>query len=297
VLVFIVDIKKEMKAYLDCYPCFFIQVLKTTRLVTSDEKKIWEILNKVSLSIPRIPLGVTPPEISREVYRIISEETGIKDPYRKIKDECTHHALSLYPKLKKLIDSSKDRLEMAVRVAVAGNVIDFGAHVDFDLRADLEKILSQEFVINHYPEFREALEKARRILYLADNAGETVFDRLLIEEMQKPVIYVVREKPIINDATREDALLSGIDEVAEIMSSGCDAPGNILKFCSEEFLKAFRSADLIISKGQGNYEVLSEENRPLFFFLKAKCPVIARDIGIEEGSIILMKSKKGQQAS
>jgi uncharacterized protein with ATP-grasp and redox domains len=261
-------------------------------MITSDEKKIWEILNEVSLSIPDVPFGATPPEIGREVYRIISERTSIKDPYRKIKEKCTRQALSLYPKLKKLINSSQDRLMTAVRISIAGNIIDYGANFDFDLKKDVGTVLSQDFSINHYQEFCQALDKARKILYLADNAGETVFDRLLIEEINKPVIYVVRAQPVINDATREDALLSGIDDVAEIMSSGCDAPGNILKFCSDEFLKVYRSVDLIISKGQGNYEGLSDEDRPIFFLLKAKCHVIARDIGIDEGSIVLMKASK-----
>jgi len=281
-----------MKSYLDCYPCFFIQAIRTSRMITSDEKKIWQILNEVSLSLPEIHFGATPPEIGREVYRIISKRTGIKDPYRKIKEKCTRQALSLYPELKKLINSSEDRLMTAVRLSIAGNVIDFGANFDFDLKKDIGTILSQDFSINHYREFCEALDKARKILYLADNAGETVFDRFLIEEIKKPVIYVVRAHPIINDATREDALLAGIDKVAEIVSSGCDAPGNILKFCSDEFLKIYRSADLIISKGQGNYEGLSDEDRPIFFLLKTKCHVIARDIGIDEGSIVLMKASK-----
>lgn len=281
-----------MKSYLDCYPCFFTQAIRTSRMITSDEKKIWQILNEVSLFLPEIHFGATPPEIGREVYRIISKRTGIKDPYRKIKEKCTHQALSLYPELKKLINSSEDRLMTAIRISIAGNIIDFGANFDFDLKKDVGTILSQDFSINHYREFCEALDKARKILYLADNAGETVFDRFLIEEINKPVIYVVRAHPIINDATREDALLAGIDKVAEIVSSGCDAPGNILKFCSDEFLKVYRSADLIISKGQGNYEGLSDEDRPIFFLLKAKCHVIARDIGIDEGSIVLMKASK-----
>jgi hypothetical protein len=276
-----------MRAYPECFPCFFSQTLKTSRMITSDEKEIYEILNAVSSTIPEVPFGASPPEISREVYRIISEKTGIKDPYQKIKERCTHQALSLFPEMRELIDSSKDRLMTAIRLSIAGNVMDFGANADFDLRRDVETILSQQFSINHYQEFRSSLDSAQKILYLADNAGETVFDRLLIEELHRPVIYAVREKPIINDATREDALLAGMNEAAEVISSGCDTPGTILKFCSAEFLRVYRSADLIISKGQGNYEGLSDEDRPLFFLLKAKCAVIARDIGIEEGGIIL----------
>lgn len=281
-----------MKASPDCYPCFFIQALKTTRIITSDEKTILEILKEVSTALPQIPFNGTPPEIGREVYRIISRRTGIKDPYKDVKEKCIDQALSIYPELKRSVESSEDRLMTAVRLAIAGNVIDFGTDSSFDLTEELETILSQDFAVNHFKEFREVLKEARSILYVADNAGETVFDRLLIEELDKPVIYAVRDKPIINDATREDARLSGLDKVSEIMSSGCDTPGTILKFCSEEFLEAYRSADLIISKGQGNYEALSGEKMPMFFLLKVKCQVVARDLGVRNGSIILAKSGK-----
>ncbi len=276
-----------MRASPDCYPCFLIQTLKTSRMFTSDEKKIRSILNEVSLAVTQFPSAASPPEISRNVYEIISRKTGVKDPYRKIKQRCNRQALSLLPEMRSLIAASRDRLLTAIKLSIAGNVIDFGANANFDLKKDIDRILSQELAINHYRQFQSALDKARRILYLADNAGETVFDRLLIEELRKPVVYAVREKPIINDALGEDALNAGIDEVAEIISSGSDAPGTILKFCSKEFLRIFRSAGLIISKGQGNYETLSGERRPIFFLLKAKCRVIAGEFGIKEGGIVL----------
>ena len=279
-----------MKTYLDCYPCFFIQALKTMRLITQDEKKILEVLHEVSLILPKLSFKVTPTEIGRQVYKIISEKTGIDDPYRAIKEKYINQALSYYPELKKIINSSPDRLMTAIRLAIAGNVIDFGANADFNLEKDIQKILIQDLAINHYQQFIDTLAKTERILYLADNAGETVFDSFLIEELPKPVIYAVRAKPIINDATREDAVRSGIDKVAEIVSTGCDAPGIVRNLCSEEFLEIYDSAGLIISKGQGNYEGLSEEKGSIFFLLKAKCSVIAHDIGVKEGSIVLMKA-------
>jgi uncharacterized protein with ATP-grasp and redox domains len=281
-----------MKTYLECFPCFFIQALKTARLVTSDENAILQILKDVSAYLSQASFDVTPSEIGLGVYRILSKRTGVEDPYKEIKERCIQQALSLYPELKKLIEASEDRLMTAVRLSIAGNVIDFGTDSSFDLKQELGTILSQDFAVNHCEEFRRALEKAQNIVYVADNAGETVFDRLLIEEINKPVIYVVREKPIINDATREDAQLSGLDNISEIISSGCDAPGNILKFCSDEFLKIYGSADLVISKGQGNYEALSDEERPIFFLLKAKCQVVARDLGVREGSIILAETRQ-----
>ncbi len=280
-----------MKTYLDCYPCFFQQILKALRMMGVGEEKTREILIAFGPCLSRIRTEATPPEIGREAYRLIAEKTGITDPYERIKKECTRQALVLYPQLKKRIAASgDDRLRMAARMAIAGNVIDFGANADFDLDRDLENLLTQDLAIDHFDAFRRVLEKARKVLYLADNAGETVFDRLLIEEMGKPVVYAVREKPIINDAVLQDALDAGLQDASEIVSSGTDAPGTILDLCSEDFKETYRSADLVISKGQGNYEGLSGESRPVFFLLKAKCSVIARDIGVEQGSMILMKA-------
>jgi len=260
------------------------------RIITSDEKEIWNVLKAVSAYLPKLSFDASPPEIGREVYRIISEMTGVKDPYQEIKKTCTNQALDLYPEVKKKVQKAENSLMAAVRAAIAGNIIDFGAQAEFDMKKDLERILSQELAINHFPQFAQMIEKSNQIIYLADNAGETVFDRVLIEEISKPLKYAVRDQPVINDAVKEDAIHAGIDQIAEIISSGSDAPGTILDYCSKDFLEIFESADLIISKGQGNYEALSDIHRPIFFLLKAKCPVIAKDIGVEEGSIIM----KGQ---
>lgn len=256
-----------------------------------DENEIRELLVDFGQVLPQIHVDAIPPEIGKEAYRLIAEKTGIPDLYVHLKEECTRQALSLYPRLKERVEASRDPLRTAIRMAIAGNVIDFGANAEFDLDTDLKVLLSQDMAIDHYREFRRVHQKARSVLFLADNAGETVFDRLLIEVLGKPVIYAVREKPIINDATYRDALQAGIDKVAEVVSSGVDAPGTILSLCSENFLKIYRSADLVISKGQGNYEGLSEEDRPVFFLLKAKCAVIAKDMGVKKGSLILMKAK------
>ena len=282
-----------MKIYLDCYPCFFQQALNVTRMITSDEEMAHQVLLEVNALLPKITGDITPPEIGREVYRIVSRLTGVKDPYREIKEKCTQQALALYPSLKERVRSADDRLRRAIRIAIAGNVIDFGSNMPFDMENDLESIIIQRFAIDNYEAFTAALTRAKDVLYIADNAGETVFDRVLIEELGKPVTYVVREHPIINDAVREDAIAAGLDKVADIISSGADAPGNILHLCSDEFLKIYEASDFIISKGQGNYEGLSGENRPIFFLLKAKCPVIAKHIGVEQGSIIL-KSIQGE---
>jgi len=276
-----------MKTYLDCLPCFLSQALRAARIATDDEKKIKKVLDEVGMMLRNIPLESTPPESGRLIYHKVSEITGNLNPYRKIKSASTKKALSLYPALKSQVEKSNDRLLTAVRVAIAGNVIDFGPNRAFDIEKEIDDTLKRDFAICNFGRFKDCLAEAREILYIADNAGECVFDKILIEEMKKPVIYAVRDVPIINDATYEDAAEAGIDKVGTIFSSGTDAPGAILKTCNVEFNEVFNHSKFIISKGQGNYEGLSNERRPIFFLLKAKCHVIADDIGVNEGDIVL----------
>jgi len=276
-----------MKTYLDCIPCFFKQALYAARVAVDDEAKIKKVLDRVGMLVSEIPLESSPPETGREVYITVREVTGVDDPFKSLKAESIETALALYPSLNELLTKADDPLETAVRLAIAGNVIDFGANPDFELEQDVKEIIEKEPAVNHYQAFKDAVARAQHILYVGDNAGETVFDRVLIETMGTPVTFVVRESPIINDATMEDAVKSGLDKVATIVSSGCDAPGTVLGTCSDAFLEHFQNADLIISKGQGNYETLSNQQRPIFYLLKAKCPVIAEDLGVKVGDTVL----------
>ena len=276
-----------MKTYLDCFPCFIGQALRAARIATNDEKKIKTILDEVGMMLKNIPLGCPPPESARLIYHKVKEITGNLDPYKKIKKESTQKALSLYPFLENRLEKSKDRPLTAIQIAIAGNVIDFGADWDFDIESETYKVLEMNFAVCDYNRFKRNLDKAPNVLYIADNAGECVFDRILINEIQKPVTYVVRGMPIINDATYEDAVQAGIDRVATILSSGTDAPGTVLETCNPEFKNVYKDSEFIISKGQGNYEALSKEKRAIFFLLRTKCTVVADDIGVCRGDIVL----------
>ena len=279
-----------MKTYLDCIPCFMEQALRAGRISGMDETEIKKILDGVGCMIKDLPPESSPPATGDLIYGKIREVSGILDPYKEIKKETINEALSLYPELKKTVEQSEDRLLTAVRIAIAGNVIDFGVNHKFNIAEDVQTILNQDFGIFHYKEFRMGLENAESVLYLGDNSGESVFDRLLIEELAKPVIYVVRDVPVINDVTMKDAIDSGLDEVAELISSGSSAPAIIPDRCSREFLARFDKAQMIISKGQGNYEGLSGLDKPIFFLLKAKCHVLADDLGVNKGDIVLASS-------
>lgn len=276
-----------MKTYLDCIPCFLDQALRAGRIATRDEKKIKKLLDKIGSLIKEFPLENTPPETGDVIYREVREITGVDDPYKEIKKSNINETLALYPEMKEIVNRSGNRLLTAIKLSIAGNIIDLGVRKKYNLIEGISEILKQDFAISHFDKFVAHLGKAKSILYLGDNAGESVFDKILIEELHKPVTYVVREIPVINDVTRQDAIDSGLDTVAEIISSGSSAPATILRLCNDAFIKRFDSADMVISKGQGNYEGLSGVKRPVFFLLKAKCHVIAKDIGIDEDDIVL----------
>jgi len=293
-----------MKTYLECIPCFYRQALDAARISGADEFVQKKIIDEVSQLIPNFALEITPPEMGREIYNLVGKMSGVKDPFKEIKENSNKFALKLYPELKHKINNSEDRLSAAVKLSIIGNIIDYGVKNSLNVVEEIDYLFQGNLMINNensttifkYNQFKESLNKVNTIIYLADNAGEVVFDRLLIEELVeelgKQVIYVVRGKPIINDALTEDAIFCGINKVAKVTSSGSDAPGTILKYCSPEFIELYQDSELIISKGQGNYEALSEEDKSIFFLFKAKCPVIAEDVGCGVGDLVLVGRQK-----
>ncbi|MFW6115732.1 MAG: damage-control phosphatase ARMT1 family protein [Chloroflexota bacterium] len=283
-----------MRAYLDCYPCFLRQALDAARMAGADEQGQRKILGRVLDVLQSATLSTTPPQISHQVHRIVRQETGADDPYGAAKARSTEQALALYPWMEQLLADADDRLETAVRLSIGGNIIDMAADAQYDLREEVRRVLREPFGIDDGEAFRAALDEAEEVLYLADNAGETVFDRLLIKFIAPRVIYAVKGHPTINDATIEDAKAAGVDQVAQLMSNGSDAPGTVLEACSDRFRRTYEAAELIIAKGQANYETLSDEGPRVFFLLQTKCPVIARDLSAPHRSLILHQGRGGR---
>jgi len=276
-----------MKTYLDCYPCLLRQALDAARLAGADERQQKAVLERVLDVLKQVGPLSTPPEIGDRVHRIVRQEVGDEDPYRAVKEASTRQSLALYPRLKALLAEADDPLEVGVRLSIAGNIIDLGPTREYELWNTVERVLAQPFAIDDRGALRAAIARAGQVLYLADNAGETVFDRLLIEALDLPVVYAVKGGPVLNDATRKDALAAGVNQAAEVISTGSDAPGTILSRCSAGFRQLYEEAELVIAKGQANYETLSTEGAKVFFLLQTKCPVIARDVGAPVGSIVL----------
>jgi uncharacterized protein with ATP-grasp and redox domains len=283
-----------MKTYFDCIPCFIRQALDAVRMVTDDEVIQQQVLREVLAVVSNMDLAQSPPLMGQYIHRRIREFTGVADPYHKVKDRFNHLAKELYPQLKARVEVSAEPLDTAVRLAIAGNIIDCGVNGNLEASAITQSIdhALTEPLEGSLAELSTAIGQAESILYLADNAGETFFDRLLIEQMPlEKVTVVVKAFPILNDATISDAQATGLMDLVEVIDNGSDGPGTILEDCSETFRARFERADLIVAKGQGNYETLSGVEKDIFFVLKAKCPVIAKHLGCEAGSLILRRTE------
>ena len=286
-----------MRTYLDCFPCFVRQALDAARFATDDEQIHTRVVQEVLHLAARMDTHRPPPVIGQHVHRLIRKITGQEDPYDEQKRRSNELALRLYAELEQDVDEAADPLEAAVRLAIAGNILDFGVNSTLDY-AQAEQVINSPHWTrtstdrNCLPS-RTAVAQAHDILYLGDNAGEVVFDRVLIERLPyDKVTFVVKESPVINDATMADAEAAGLTDLVEVITNGSDGPGTILPTCSPQFRQRFAQADLIVAKGQGNYESLSEVDKSILFILKAKCPVIARDLGCTIGEMILRRNEK-----
>ncbi len=274
--------------------CFIRQSLDAARMVSADTSVHERIMREVLQWTANMDMRMPPPVLGQRIHRRLREISGNTDPYREVKEQSNRMALALLPDLRTLVENAPEPLVMAIRFALAGNVIDMGVRSAISL-SDIQEAVSRattEPLVGPLAQFKQALIEARRILYLADNAGEIVFDRLLIEQLGPGRVTVaVRGAPVINDAVVADAKAAGLDELVSIVENGSDAPGTLLADCSDAFRRCFEAADLIIAKGQGNFETLSMERRNIFFLFKAKCSVIAAHVGLPLGTHVLAVPK------
>ena len=271
-----------MEIFLDCLPCMFRQALEASRMATDKldlQEKIMEDSIKILSDYKNYKSS---PHIARDIHHAVKKTTGVYDPYEKIKKRDVAAAKRAYPILERFLQKKQNNLYWALKIAATGNIIDSAINNNVNMEDCIEKELEKEFSVCDLELFENKLKTAKSLLIIGDNAGETVFDRMLAQYLScLDVTYAVRSEPIINDATVEVAYASGLGDCTNIISTGCNAPGAILKECSTEFLNIFNSADIIISKGQGNFEALSDEGKQIFFLPKAKCPVISQKLGVD----------------
>jgi hypothetical protein len=281
-----------MKTFYDCLPCFVAQAIAALERCGLDEPAFQETMRAVFGELALVDFAAPPPATVRNIYRLIRQTTSTTDPYAVEKQQSNHLAQALAKKFRERIEGSDDPFSARLKLALAANSIDYGRYgrlQEEDVLEAMESALATPVDPDAAAALRQAVAEADRILYLCDNAGEIVFDRLLIEILPtEKITAVVRGTPVINDATLEDARAVGLTEVVQVMGNGSDAPGTLLETCSPAFLDCFAAADLIIAKGQGNFETLSEtRGKQIFFLLKVKCPLIARDIGEPTGRLVV----------
>ena len=282
-----------MELNLDCIPCLQRQALKAIREVTDDHVKQEEILREVIDTLIETDWHKTPPELAHRIHKIVRDRTQNPDPYEKLKKESNDAVLEVYPELKKMVEESPDPVKTAVKLAIAGNIMDFGALDDFNIHKTIDYVMDKEIDAKNYGLFLNKLDAAGTLLVFADNAGEIVFDKLLLEtltSMKKfnKISYAVKGGPVLNDATINDAKYAGINKIKNLVfletSNGDPKTGPVRN--SPEVESWINSHDIVISKGQGNYEGLSRFGG-IFYLLMVKCRIVASDIGAGVGSVVL----------
>jgi damage-control phosphatase, subfamily I len=273
---------------IDCFIRLYRSLFRKKGLDNSEFERFADQIRKTSKENKHL----SGPGIQRLLNRDFCNLVGIIDPFKEQKENSNRIALELYNTWKPRVNVSDDPFHLALRLAIAGNIMDYGANDHFDISKTIDHALQAKLAIDHSLDLKHKIKEAKSILYLGDNAGEIVFDKLLIETIHhKNVTYAVKHGPALNDVNFQDAFEVGMDTVADVISNGYNAPSTLLEKCSKEFMKAFNSADLIISKGQGNVEGLIHLNDSrIFYLLMVKCDVIADVLKLAKGSLVVSNS-------
>lgn len=278
-----------MRTHRDCIPCIFKLIDSTLLQLDLPENEVKDLLKMASIELSRSDPALPPASIAGAIYNKILQKTDQQDLFSSYKKSSIQNALELYPLLKETVAGAEDKVETAIRISALGNILDISNPNQYDLNLEVRNILDTPLLGNNLQAFQSVLQHTQSLLILADNAGETVFDRVLIETIDIPVIYAVKGSAAFDDAVYEDTVRSGVTSCATVISSGTSYPGTYLPSCSDEFLTQFHNAELVLSKGQGNFETLNEVDRTIFFLLKTKCEVVSREIGFPIGSLVLKK--------
>ncbi len=287
----------RMRTSIECLPCIVRQAVDACKMVTDNNHDIATLLKEVLCKLSHADLALTPPEIVQLVHILIQEKLNHPDPYCQMKELSTLRAKSLAEDAQSSINNTKFPFYSAVAFSIAANILDFGMRSEWNedvvvasfLQAERKNCLDTAAISQLYNE----ISSAKTVLVLGDNTGESVFDRILIEHFpgHAKIFYAVKDSPIINDATVKEARDSDIHTVAEIISNGTNIPGTVIGKCSSEFINIFTTADVVISKGQGNFETLNENLRKIWFLFQVKCPVIAQHYNYQVGDWLIIRNE------
>lgn len=281
-----------MQLQLDCLPCLHRQALEAARLASADEDTQAAVMDEAVGLLARRREFDSSPALAADLHRSVARLVGCDDPYAELKQSDVRLALAIEPALWSFVAAAEDQLLAALKVAATGNVMDSALNLDYDMTGHLDRDLDQQFARCEVDELRGELETARSVLVIADNAGEAVFDKVLLQALAAPgrrLTYATRGRPIINDVTLAEAHQAGVDTFATVISSGSPAPGTPLAACSTPFRELFETADIVISKGQGNIETLDPAPRPVYYLLRAKCALVARHLDAAVGDFLFLR--------
>jgi len=280
-----------MKTQFECIPCIISSYLKLVETSVIPETQQEVILRQLLHYLSGVDYDQSPPMMGRTLQRMIRESLQNPDPYHQIKQHYNQMMMDLYSSFKEIVERSEDPFDAAMRMAIAGNVIDFGAKYQFDIMDSINRVKEHELAIDDSRFLRDDLEHAQTLLYIGDNCGEIVLDKLFLETIDiSQKYFVVRESPVINDITPEDAKMTGMDKIATILTTGDNSPGAVWESASKDFRDHFNNADVIISKGQGNLEGLIDvPHDHVYFLLVTKCDLIGEKIGTRNGDFVVKR--------
>ena len=285
-----------MKISYECGPCFLRQAREAMDLATDDEDLKMELMSEIfNFLSTTFKKGTNSNKTGSHIHNLIKERTNCYDPYIEQKKLGNELALKFLPVAQNILND-EDTLENRVKLAIVGNILDFGA---FELSDDIEELikdsLKKDLAVKDIESFENSLKMHDKVLYLVDNTGEIVFDKLLLSKIKEygvDITIAVKSEPILNDACLEDAINTGLDKFGEIVEIGAGTVGYVDSEISEEFREIFNQHEFVISKGMGNYEGLTEidlSDKDIYFLLCAKCTTISKDIGVNLQDMLLLK--------
>jgi len=277
-----------------CIPCIIKQAYNTSNLFVKGNKELQlKILKEVCSEIQYISKNYNAPYFSAKIQSIMEKYEGSGNLYGSIKEKNLRKVKKFQLCIQIMIDESNDRLETAIRAAIIGNAIDLAANPDFDIEYEINRITSPDIHLPAIAKFKKDLQKAKLILYIGDNYEEALFDKFLLKELNSiKIIFAVRSRPVLNDITIDDAKKLKLNKICKVIESGSKIAGTDLRECTPEFLDVYQKADIVIAKGQGNYETLIDEKRPIYFLFKIKCDVIKEKSGYLKGDGVLLYNQK-----
>ena len=285
-----------MKAYPECIPCLIRQGLNAAQKLRLSKEELFEVVKFGTRYLANFETyDKSPAYYAYHIQQWVKKLTGSEDPFKEIKKISNLKAAEILEHLKveEILNSSEDRLKVALKISAIGNILDFAILSEEEAFNKIKELLKKEFAVDHYERFRNDLKNSKRILILGDNAGEIVFDKVLVKELLnlgKEVVYVVKGGPILNDATYEDAVEVSMTSLCKVITNGNDRVGTFLNYASEEFLKEWERADLVISKGQANFESLSGiKDKKIYFLLTAKCNPVVKETGAKTVGDLVFK--------